>query len=99
MGSNRTDPPFLLKYLLMLALQFPVWMSAGVLWAVLMAWAFGHNPAGAFVGGVGWGFFMWLLCGNLIAVGAAWRREAEFPAPDRAAFLAALSKAAGKVGF
>jgi hypothetical protein len=40
---------------------------------------------------------MWAVAGNLLAAGLAWRRSAEFPAPDRAAFRAALERACGKL--
>jgi hypothetical protein len=57
----------------------------------------GSPPVGALLGGLGWGFFMWVLVGNLLALGLAWRRSAELPAPDRAAFRMALERASSKL--
>ena len=97
MPSDKPDMPFLLAYLLVLSFQLPVWLFGGLLWAVVMAVLTGWRPVGALLGGLGWGFFMWLLVGNILAVGLAWRRSAELPAPDRAAFRAALKRVCNKL--
>jgi hypothetical protein len=91
--------PFLPAYLLVLAIQIPLWLGGGLLWAVLMIIGTGWHPVGALLAGLGWGFFMWLLVGNLFAVGLAWRRSAEIPVPDRFAFRAALGRACSKLRF
>jgi hypothetical protein len=97
MPSSKRDLPFLLGYLLALAFQGPVWLCGGLLWGAFMAAAAGWHPVNALVGGVGWGLAMWVVVGNLLAVGLAWRRSAELPAPDRAAFRAALEAARRKL--
>lgn len=96
MKPTSTETPFLHQYLILSAIQFPVWMFGGMFWTGMMTVVFGHHPVGAFIGGLAWGFLMWLTCGNLFAASFAWRRVAEFPAPDRAEFLVALRKAADK---
>jgi hypothetical protein len=97
MPSKKPDMPFLVAYLLVLAFQLPVWLCAGLLWAGFMVALAASHPVGALVGGLGWGFFMWVLVGNFLALGLAWRRSAELPAPDRAAFRTALERVCGKL--
>lgn len=96
MTDDRPDQPFLPTYLIALALQFPLWMTGGAVWAVFMVVLAGSSPAGAVVGGLFWGLSMWLLMGNLVAVGLAWRRTAELDAPDWTAARAAALRAADK---
>jgi hypothetical protein len=97
MRPNTPDLPFPLAYLLALAFQIPVWLCAGLLFAALVTVLDGSPPLHAFAGGLVWGFFMWAIVGNLFAVGLAWRRSAEFPAPDRTAFRLALGRACRKL--
>lgn len=93
MLSHKTEMPFLIAYFLVLTVQIPIWLCAGLLWTGFMVILAGSHPVGALIGGLGWGFFMWLLVGNLLAVGMAWRRAAEIPASDRALFRKALERA------
>lgn len=91
MRSDESEMPFAIKYLLVLGAQGPIWLCGGLIWAGFMI-ALGSHPSNALVGGFVWGLFMWLVCGNLLAVGAVWRRSAEFSAPDRAAFRVVLDR-------
>jgi hypothetical protein len=97
MTPRSSETPFLAGYLILFAVQFPVWMVAGMCWALGMTLVFAHHPIGSFVGGLAWGFFMWLVCGNIFAIGLAWRKSTEFPAPNREEFLATLGKVGEKI--
>jgi hypothetical protein len=97
MEPHKPELPFAVTYLLVLAFQLPVWLCGGLVWAVFMVLLGGLHPVGAFVGGLGWAAAMWVIVGNLLALGLAWRRSAELPAPDRAAFRAALARVCGKL--
>jgi hypothetical protein len=97
MSSDRPDMPVLVAYFLVLAFQLPVWLCAGLLWGASMVALVGWPIVGALVVGFEWGFFMWVLVGNLLALGLAWRRSTEFPAPDRTAFRIALERVCGQL--
>ncbi len=97
MPSKKKDMPFVAMYFIILAIQLPVWMCGGMLWAALMVAFSDSPPSNAFIGGLGWGFCMWVLMGNLCAIGFAWRRSAEIPASDRAAFRKALDQVCAKL--
>jgi hypothetical protein len=90
MSSHHESGSFPINYLLVLAAMFPVWMGAGLLWGGLMMLFVGYHPFKALVLGTGVGAFMWLFAGNLFAVGFAWRRSVELPAPGRASVRAAI---------
>lgn len=97
MPSRKADMPFLAAHLLILALQLPIWLCAGLFWGGFMVFFAGWHPIGAAIGGFAWAFVMWLLVGNFLALGLAWRRSAELPAPDRTAFRTALERACSKL--
>src|SRR5437763_7545581 len=88
--SSNSDLPFIVGYVLLMAIQLPVWMFAGVLWGGFMFVAVHGDLINAIVGAFGWGLIMWLVAGNLLAVGLAWRRSTVLPVADRAAFRTAL---------
>ncbi len=95
MRTGRSDMSFPVTYLTVLAVQIPLWLCGGLMWAGFMMVIAGSHPINALIGGLEWAFFMWLLCGNLFAAGLAWRRAAEFRVEDRAQFRAALRRACG----
>jgi hypothetical protein len=97
MSSNKKDLPFIAAYFLLLAIQLPIWLCAGMLWATLMVVFSGSTPDGAFIGGLGWGFCMWLVMGNLCAIGFAWRRTTELPVTNRLTFRTALEQVCNKL--
>lgn len=97
MTLNRSDIPFPVAYLLVLAFQVPVWLCAGLLWGGLMIVLAGFHPVNALVSGLGWGFLMWVTIGNLLAVGLAWRRSAALPARDWEVVQAALERVCSKL--
>jgi hypothetical protein len=98
MPSNRSNEPLpVVAYLCILAIQVPVWLCCGLVWSALMVFLAGSPPVNALVGGLGWGLVMWVLVGNLMAFALVRRRFAEIPAPDRAAFRAAIERTCGKL--
>jgi hypothetical protein len=98
MTASKDEMPFPAAYLLALILQVPLWLLAGLGWGAFMVVITGWDTAHAIAGGVRWGMTMWILVGNLVAIGIAWRRSAEFPAPDRIAFREALRRVSDKLG-
>lgn len=96
-ASDHPEIPPPLVYLLALALMFPVWMAAGLFWGAFMVVSAGWTTAAAVAGGLRWGLTMWVLVGNLVAIGIAWRRSGELPATDRDAFRAAVARACDKL--
>lgn len=97
MRSTRSDDFSFLAYLLILSFQFPVWMLAGAFWAFFMVTFSGFRPINAFVGGLYWGLAMWVVMGNFLAIGCAWRRSVTFPAADRETMTEAIKEASEKV--
>lgn len=97
MPSPKSDMPFLAAYLVASALQLPLYLCAGLVWGGFMIVFAGWHLIDAILVGFAWGFAMWLLVGNILALGLAWRRSAELPAPDRAAFRTALERACSKL--
>ncbi|MBX7104723.1 MAG: hypothetical protein K1X57_11625 [Gemmataceae bacterium] len=97
MRTVESDMPFPVVYLAVLAAQVPLWLGGGLMWAGLMVVSAGLHPLDALVAGLWWAFTIWLLCGNVLAAGLAWRRTAEFDAPDRSAFRAALGRACNRL--
>jgi hypothetical protein len=96
-ASDHHEIPPPLVYLLTLALMFPVWIVAGLFWGAFMVVSAGWTTAAAVAGGLRWGLTMWVLVGNLVAIGMAWRRSGELPAADRVAFRAAVARACDKL--
>jgi hypothetical protein len=94
---GQPDLPFATAYVALLAIQVPVWLCAGLAWGAFMMALEGLHPFSALVAGVQFGACMWVLLGNLLAVGLAWRRSGELPAADREAFRSALERAARKL--
>lgn len=99
MKSVHSNVPFPIAYLLAMACQLPVWLCAGLLWAALMIVTAGAHPFNALVGGINWGFFMWVMVGNLMAIGLAWRRSTEFPVSDQTVLRTALQRICRKRPF
>lgn len=97
MRPGVADQPLAVTYLILLALQVPGWVLGGLAWAVSMTVLAGWHPATAVIGGLGWAFFMWLFLGNLLTIGFVWRRSAELPVRDRAAFRAMVGRACGRL--
>lgn len=95
--SGDSQMSFLATYLVVQVAQIPIWLCSGMVWAGLMIVLAGREPFNALIGGFWWALFMWLVCGNLLAVGSAWRRSIEFPAPDRAEFRSALDRACARI--
>ena len=50
---GQSDRPFPVTYLLVLAVQAPVWLFAGLLWGAAMVGLAGFHPVNALVGGLG----------------------------------------------
>jgi hypothetical protein len=96
MPPNKPDTSFFVPYTVVLAVQLPVWLLGGLIWTGLMI-LMGSNPAGVLYGGLFWGLFMWVLMGNLFAIGLAWRRSTKFIVADRTAFRDALERVCGKL--
>lgn len=96
MPSSQSRLPVPVIYLLVLVLQGPLWMGGGVVWAVFMMSFSGATPISAIIGGIGWGLSMWILMGNMFALGLAWRRSVTYPAPNRDSFKASVERAASK---
>jgi hypothetical protein len=88
--------PFAVVYLIVLAVQVPVWLFAGLLWAAMMIALSAAPLANALVGGIVWGIFMWVFGGSLVALLLAWRRWAEWSVPNQAAFRTALERVCQK---
>jgi len=72
-------------------------MCAGLLWSAFMVLLVSFHPVNALVGGLWWGFLMWVIMGNFFAVGLVWQRSATLPMADREAFRAALERVCGKL--
>lgn len=97
MRTDKSEMSFPVAYLIVLATQIPLWLCIGLFWALFMMLAAGSRPGNALIGGLCFALAMWLVCGNLFALLLAWRRSAEFSAPDRTAFRAALDRACTQV--
>jgi hypothetical protein len=97
--SKKADMPSHVAYFLVLALQVPLWLFGGLLWSALMIALEGSRPLNALLGGLVWGFFMWIVAGNILAIGFAWRRKAKFPVADRDEFHSVLERACQKSRF
>jgi hypothetical protein len=97
MATHRDDlaPPVV--YLLMLAIFLPFWLGAGLIWGAFMVGSVGWGLATAVTGGLRWGLVMWVVVGNFLAIGVAWRRTGEITAPDRDAFRAAIARTCDKL--
>jgi hypothetical protein len=97
--SKKVDLPFHVAYFWVMAFQLPVWLFGGLVWSLFMIALAGTNTVSAFLGGLAWGFFMWISVGSFLAIGLAWRREAELPILDRDEFRSALERACKKLRF
>jgi len=88
-------------YLLILAVQIPVFFFAGMFWGMSMMAFAGWRPMQAAVGGTKWAIFMCLVCGNftafILVLFLVWRRSVEFPNVSRSVFRVALETACRKL--
>jgi hypothetical protein len=97
MPTKKHDLPFATAYLVVLTIQLPVWMCAGQFWAFLTAFLSNGDPVAAIPAGLAWGICMWVVMGNLFAIGLGWRRTTVLPIPDRETFLVALKSVCDKL--
>lgn len=97
MRAGDSEPPFLIAYLTALAAQIPIWLCAGLMWEGIMIALVGRRPVNPLIDGLGMALFLWLSCGNLLALGFAWRRTAHFHAPNRTQFRSALDQACDRL--
>src|SRR5262249_37080277 len=93
MVEHRAKTSFFIPYLVMLVVQIPVWLVAGLCLCLGMIVVAGFRSLVALIGGIQWGTAMWIFAGNLLAIGFAWRRSATFPIEDRTAFREAVEQA------
>ena len=84
--------PFIVAYLMIMAIQLAVWFVVGMGWAAATIVFAGFDPVSAFSGGLEWAAVMWLTIGNLAVIVFMWKQSASFPAHDRALFREALEK-------
>ena len=97
MASEPSEIPPPVAYILILLVMLPIWVGAGLAWSGFMMVFAGWGSAAAVAGGLRWGLTMWIVMGNFFAIGFSWRRSGEIPAPDRAAFRAALDRVCDKL--
>jgi hypothetical protein len=92
-----SDMPLPLAYFVVLVLQLPLWVFIGLILAVIMAVETRSHPIGALIRGLAWSCIMWVVMGNLMAIGLVWRRSTVFPVADQATFRTALERACRKL--
>ena len=97
METTSKAREFIIPYLIMMLVQLPIWLGAGLFWGfwmmVLAGWELRHALA---IGVFGWGVSMYVIAGNVFAVMFAWRRSATIKVVDLASFRSALDRVCRK---